>query len=360
MIARDLVQEAVDELYGGDPADFLPRRKELAAQARAAKDRDGAKAIAALRKPTRSAHLLNQLSRREPERVDALLRLTDAVEGGGGRSRRDALRAMRELTTRRRRLIDDLTDRAFAGAGEESPTTALRDEVVATLNAALGDPDVGAELAEGRLVRSHEWAGFGFSAADLALGPDDAPADAEDGDEVGSDDVHAADEPDEDEQDENEPDEEDEVDGDADDRDSDEGEDEDAEDADEDEDEDEDEEAEDGPEGSDPDDDDDQDDEPDEDDADQAGDDHGVEEAGDQTDDPDPVAQAREAVRLAEQDLKAQQRSEREQQDRVADLEDELAEAQIRLDEIRVAIRRAEMVHRRATAAVERLRRTDR
>ncbi|TKV57680.1 hypothetical protein FDO65_16135 [Nakamurella flava] len=325
MIARDRVQEAVDALYGGDPADFLPHRKELTAQARAAKDRDAAKAIAALRKPTRSAHLLNQLSLREPERVDALLRLTDSPDTGGGRSRRDALKAMRELTTRRRRLVDDLADRAFAGAGEDSPTTALRDEVVATLNAALGDPDVGTELAEGRLVRSHEWAGFGFSAADLALVPDDDPAETDDDrDDADEEDL----EPDDQEG-------EDQPSGDDDELDDTEGDEPDEPEDDEDGDEDEPEEQE-------------EDEEPEDDQP-----------ADDEDDDEDdvagPITEAREVLRLAERDLKTQQRSEREQQDHVADLEDELAEAQIRLDEIRVAIRRAEMVQRRARTALERL-----
>lgn len=326
MIAPDRVQEAIDELYGGDPADFLPRRKELAAQARAAKDREAAKAIAALRKPTRSAHLLNQLSRREPERVDALLRLADAADAGGGRSRRDALRAMRELTTRRRRLVDDLTDRAFAGASEDSPTTAVRDEVVATLNAALGDPEVGAELAEGRLVRSHEWAGFGFSAADLALVPDDEPDEADEDEAAPVEDQHddpddgGADDDAEDDGDEEEGDEDDGEPGEEDDEPPTHNEDEDEIEV----------------ESEDDDLDDDVEDEP-------------------EDEDEDPTAQAREALRLAERDLKAQQRSEREQQDHVADLEDELAEAQIRLDEIRVAIRRAEMVQRRARTALERL-----
>lgn len=331
MIAPDRVQEAIDELYGGDPADFLPRRKELAAQARAAKDREAAKAIAALRKPTRSAHLLNQLSRREPERVDALLRLADAADAGGGRSRRDALRAMRELTTRRRRLVDDLTDRAFAGAGEDSPTTALRDEVVATLNAALGNPEVGAELAEARLVRSHEWAGFGFSAADLALVPDDEPEGADEDEAAPVEDQH--DDPDDGGADDDVEDDEDKEGGE--DGDGSEGNGEPGEEDDEPPTHNEDEE-EIEVESEDDDLDDDVEDEP-------------------EDEDEDPTAQAREALRLAERDLKAQQRSEREQQDHVADLEDELAEAQIRLDEIRVAIRRAEMVQRRARTALERL-----
>ena len=306
-MARDLLQDAVDELYGSDPVDFLPHRKKLAAAARAAKDGEAATAIAALRKPTRSAHLLNQLARREPERVDELLRLAHDATAGSGRSQRDALRAMRELTSRRRRLIDDLADRAFAGAGDAAPTPGIRDEVVATLNAAVGDPDVGAEWAEGRLVRSHEWSGFGFNAADLASVPDERDEGAGEDDEAADAQNETADVGDDLDEEGLE---------DATWSGEDESEDEDAFD---------------------------QESEDKEQEADNA----------DSEDDPSDAAQA--AVDRADRDLKAQQRAEQEQQDRIGALEDELMEAQIRLDEIRVAIRRAEMVYRRARTSVERL-----
>lgn len=359
MIARDLRQEAVDQLYGGEPAEFLTHRKQLAAAARAAKDRDAATAIAALRKPTRSAHLLNQLARREPERVDELLGLADDATAGAGRSRRDALRAMRELTARRRRLIDDLADRAFAGAGGDAPTPGVRDEVVATLNAAVGDPDVGAELAEGRLVRSHEWSGFGFSAADLALVPDEEP-EADTDDDVEETDADAetdddADETDEDEDEDDETGDVDQDDGPADAADPfDEQDDEDSE---------LDEKSEDD-EAFDEDDqsDDSEDDGGEDDDSErEAPEDDGSEREDPETDDADdPAAEARAALHEADQELKGQQRAELDQQDRIAELEDELTEAQIRLDEIRLSIRRAEMAQRRAASAVERLRRTPR
>ena len=42
------VAEAVTTLYGGDPADFVAVRKELAAAARTAGERDAAREIAAL------------------------------------------------------------------------------------------------------------------------------------------------------------------------------------------------------------------------------------------------------------------------------------------------------------------------
>ena len=62
----DLAAAAVDELYGADPESFTERRTELAAAARDAGDRAAAKAIAALRRPTRAAWVVNLLSRTDP------------------------------------------------------------------------------------------------------------------------------------------------------------------------------------------------------------------------------------------------------------------------------------------------------
>ena len=59
----DFLREATAELYGSDPEEFTERRTALASQARAAGDRAAAKEIAGLRKPTRSAWMINQLVR---------------------------------------------------------------------------------------------------------------------------------------------------------------------------------------------------------------------------------------------------------------------------------------------------------
>ena len=48
-------EAAVDELYGVPPADFLPRRTALVAQARAAKDKALSARIGKLRKPSAAA-----------------------------------------------------------------------------------------------------------------------------------------------------------------------------------------------------------------------------------------------------------------------------------------------------------------
>jgi hypothetical protein len=152
----DLLADAAAELYQADPEGFTPRRAELAAQAREAGEAAAAKQIAALRKPTRSAWVVNRLVRADPEvttRLAALSAELHAAEGSADGTR------IRELTAARGRLVDELTKQALAGL--PAPPAALREEVSATLDAALADPEVAARL--GTLVRAERWAGFGLS-----------------------------------------------------------------------------------------------------------------------------------------------------------------------------------------------------
>jgi hypothetical protein len=148
---KDLLEDAKAELYEADPDGFTARRQELADGAREAGQPAVARQIAALRKPTRSAWIVNRLVRSDPEvrsRLDALgADLREAADGA----------RLRELTTARSRLVDELTRAALAGL--PAPPAALREEVTATLDAAIADPDVAGRL--GALARAEQYAGFG-------------------------------------------------------------------------------------------------------------------------------------------------------------------------------------------------------
>lgn len=156
MTETTLVAEAVRELYGSPAECFVAIRKASVLKARAAKDRSAATTIAALRKPTRSADLLNQLAQGEPAAIDDLLQL-------GGELRRaqrtaDAPR-LRELTARRRELVADLA--RLLSRFDDDITPAIRSEVIATLGAALVDDDVALGLRSGTLTKAGSWDGFG-------------------------------------------------------------------------------------------------------------------------------------------------------------------------------------------------------
>jgi hypothetical protein len=170
---KDLLEDAKADLYEADPDGFTARRQELSDHAREAGQPAVAKQIAGLRKPTRSAWVVNRLVRSDPEvraRLDALAAdLREAADGA----------RLRELTTARSRLVDELTRTALAGL--PAPPAALREEVTATLDAAIADPEVAGRL--GSLARAEKYAGFGttglisFAAAPPAPTPVREPKD---------------------------------------------------------------------------------------------------------------------------------------------------------------------------------------
>jgi hypothetical protein len=166
----ELLEAAKAELYAADPDGFTARRQELAEHARDAGEPAVAKQINALRKPTRSAWVVNRLVRSDPgvrTRLGALAAdLGEAADGA----------RIRELTTARARLVDELTRTALAEV--PAPAAALREEVTATFDAAVADPEVAGRL--GTLVRAERYAGFGpgsFTAAPPAPAPAGKPRD---------------------------------------------------------------------------------------------------------------------------------------------------------------------------------------
>jgi len=159
------LEGAADQLYAISPDDFVAQRTALVAEARAAKDRVLAKEIGQLRRPTRSAWLVNVLSRAEPERITELLELGTALQQAQQRMAGDDLR---RLSKQRRSMIDSLSRRARELGAEQdyAATDAAIQEVSQTLQAALGDPSVADLVRAGRVHQAVSYGGFGPS--DLA------------------------------------------------------------------------------------------------------------------------------------------------------------------------------------------------
>jgi hypothetical protein len=156
----DAVDDAARALYAVAPEEFMARRGELAAQARADGDSDAARAIEKLRKPTVAAWIVNAFALDDPSVIDQLSELGDRLRAA--QHALDAAR-LRELSTERRTLISTLTRNAMKRTGRSSVGAGLRDEVSGTFEAALADPGVAGRL--GRLQRSEQWSGFGFAAS---------------------------------------------------------------------------------------------------------------------------------------------------------------------------------------------------
>jgi hypothetical protein len=167
MGGEDRLAAAVAELYGAAPEAFTERRGELAAAARDAGDRAAAKAIAALRKPTRAAWVVNRLARADPGAPGKLAELAGALRAA--QEARHGPR-LRELSAARGALVDVLTAQALAAADVPDPPPSLLLEVSQTLTAALADPEAAAAFATGTLTRAVQWSGFGVLPADTEPG----------------------------------------------------------------------------------------------------------------------------------------------------------------------------------------------
>jgi hypothetical protein len=158
MFEREL-DDIVRELYVLPPTDFVAARNELVRKARAAGSREVAEQLRRLRRPTRSAWLVNLLAR-DSAAMQGLSTL--------GRELRDAQTGLvrtelRDLAERRRHLIADLLNQAQVHAAELGIrlTPTLLSEVEATLQAALVDLAGAMTIRNGRLVRPLSHAGFG-------------------------------------------------------------------------------------------------------------------------------------------------------------------------------------------------------
>jgi hypothetical protein len=158
-------QDDIDQLYDVRPEEFTALRTKLAAAAKKRGDADDAKQIAAARRPTTAAWVVNVLVHRDET---VRVRLADLSERlRAAHASMDGAR-IRELSSAQRKLIDELVREGFDAAGLADPSAALRDDVTGTLQAAIADPEIASRL--GRLTKAEQWSGFGeFGAASAVV-----------------------------------------------------------------------------------------------------------------------------------------------------------------------------------------------
>ena len=156
------LEEVADELYGSSPEDFVERRTERVAQARQAGDRVTAKQISQLRRPTRTAWMVNLLARANPAEITQLFDLGRALQDAQQRAAGDDLR---KLSKSRRSAVEALTKQAadLARVAGHAPTEGTVQEVGQTLQAALADPAIADLVQRGRLTQAASYGGFGPS-----------------------------------------------------------------------------------------------------------------------------------------------------------------------------------------------------
>jgi hypothetical protein len=166
-----------DELYGLPPDEFVPARDDRVAAAKQAGDRDLARALARLRRPTKAAWLANLLARHRAEQLDGLVALARGLAQAQQELDGDALRA---LSGQRHRAVAAMARDAgrLAARRGEAVGDALLREVTGILDAALADPGVAEEVRAGRLTKTVRYSGFGPEAgsdADMAAWAVSAP-----------------------------------------------------------------------------------------------------------------------------------------------------------------------------------------
>jgi hypothetical protein len=147
------------DLYGLPLEEFTKERDALVKELRQGGDKEGADEVKALRKPPVSAWTVNQLARRHPQEMRALVKAGEglrkaqrnAVGGEGPDALRDATRAHRDR-------LDDLTSFARRELDAEGQTL---QRAVQTLRSASVDKEASKTLLAGTLTGDVEQAGFG-------------------------------------------------------------------------------------------------------------------------------------------------------------------------------------------------------
>ena len=134
---------ALDALFAAAPDAFVAERNALVKQLRAAKRREEATAVAAMRKPPRSVWALNRLALSDDPHLADLLDAIDTVGAAEPATHREAVGALRDR-------IGDTVDAALAAS--EAPRSEDHPEITRALQAVVGDPDALRLLVDGRLV----------------------------------------------------------------------------------------------------------------------------------------------------------------------------------------------------------------
>jgi hypothetical protein len=156
---RSATDDLIQRLYEQPPDGFVAARTAAIDDARKSGDRDTAKRLAALKKPTVAAWVVNLLALRRPDLIEELVELSAALREAQRGLQGDQLR---ELTAQRRQVVSALVTSARKLALAEEPGLKLPlAEVESTLSAALAEPEVAAQVRTGRLIRAASYAGFG-------------------------------------------------------------------------------------------------------------------------------------------------------------------------------------------------------
>ena len=155
------------DLYGLPVEEFTKTRDELAKELRRAGKKEAADEVKALRKPSVSASVINQLARRHPQEMKALVKAGDDLRKAqrGAVSGRDPEKLL-EATRSHRDRLDDMTSLARHELDAGGQTL---QRVAQTLRAGSIDKQASKTLLAGTLATDVEQAGFGPLLSEVPL-----------------------------------------------------------------------------------------------------------------------------------------------------------------------------------------------
>jgi len=143
------LSDDIDALYGLPLDEFTRARNDLARRLRGERKPEEAAVVAALRKPTAAAWVVNQLVRERPDEVRALLTAANEIRAGA----EDGDARFRETVDRLARSA-----RAILASSGRTASDHVVQEVVTTLRTvAATEPEA---LEAGRLTEGREASGF--------------------------------------------------------------------------------------------------------------------------------------------------------------------------------------------------------
>lgn len=162
------LREVAGRVYRSDPDRFVEERDRLVRELREQDDRELARAVGGLRKPTLAAWAVDQLALRDGDDVAELFRCGEAARA----ALQDRDRPVREAMADLREAVAALRDRAGGYLDDIGATRDTHlDDVASTLRTAAVDPAQRAEVAAGMLTRPLSTSGFGaLSGLELAGG----------------------------------------------------------------------------------------------------------------------------------------------------------------------------------------------
>ena len=151
------LQQAAWEVYGVAPSDFVTTRTRWVKELRSRKQREAAKSVAALRKPSVSAAAINALVRAQDQAADHLREVGTRMRHAQSALDAEGLAALRGER-------DEVLRNWVAAAGTHASgplTAAVESEVRDTAVAALADGAAAEVVMSGMLTRALSYSGFG-------------------------------------------------------------------------------------------------------------------------------------------------------------------------------------------------------